>query len=54
MVLVLSTLLKLKTWQINYTQAFLQAPLEDDVFMWIPQGWYFDAATQQAAQTKHE
>ena len=48
MVLLLSTLLKLKSQQVNYTQqAFPQAPLDDDVFMWIPQGWYFDAATQQ-------
>ena len=33
MVLMLSALLKLKSWQVNYTQAFPQAPLDDDVFM---------------------
>jgi hypothetical protein len=49
MVLVLSALLKLKARQVDYTQAFPQAPLEDDVFMRIPQGWFFDPATQQLA-----
>ena len=47
MVLVLSVLLKLKSRQVDYTQAFPKAPLDDDVFMCIPQGWYFDATTQQ-------
>jgi hypothetical protein len=41
MVLVLSALLNLKSRQVDYTQAFPQAPLEDDVFMRIPQGWYY-------------
>ena len=47
MVLMLFTLLKLKSCQDDYTQTFLQAPLDDNVFMQIPQGWYFDATTQQ-------
>ena len=47
LVIMLSTLLKLKSWQINYTQAFPQAPLDDDIFMQIPQGWYFNAVTHQ-------
>jgi hypothetical protein len=47
MVLVLLALLKLKSHQVDYTQAFPQAPLVDDVFMKIPQGWYLDPATQQ-------
>ena len=47
MVLMLFALLKLKSQQVDYTQAFLQAPLDDDVFMRIPQGWYFDTTTQQ-------
>ena len=46
MVLVLSALLKLKSRQVDYTQAFPQAPLDNDVFMRIPQGWYLDSATQ--------
>ena len=50
MVLVLSTLLHLKSQQVDYTQAFPQAPLKDDVFMHIPQGWYFDPDSQQLCQ----
>ena len=46
MVLMLSALLKLKSRQVDYTQAFPQAPLDDDVCMWIPQGWYFDLDTE--------
>jgi hypothetical protein len=47
MVLVLSALLSLKSRQVDYTQAFPQAPLEDDVFMRIPQGWYYDPTSKQ-------
>ena len=47
MVLVLSALLHLKSRQVDYTQAFPQAPLDDDVFMHIPQGWYLDPESQQ-------
>ena len=47
MVLVLSALLRLKSRQVDYTQAFLQAPLNVNVFMHIPQGWYFDPESQQ-------
>jgi hypothetical protein len=54
MVLVLSALLKLKSRQVDYTQAFPQAPLDDDVFMRIPQGWYFDTATQQLKPHTHD
>ena len=47
MVLVLFALLQLKSRQVDYTQAFPQAPLDDDVFMRIPQGWYFNPESQQ-------
>ena len=50
MVMVLSTLLNLKSWQVDYMQAFPQAPLDDDVFMRIPQGWYLDPSTKQLHQ----
>jgi hypothetical protein len=50
MAMVLSTLLNLKSWQVDYTQAFPQAPLDNDVFMRIPQGWYFDPSTKQLHQ----
>ncbi len=36
--LLLSTILALKSRQVDYTQAFLQADLEDPVFMRLPQG----------------
>jgi hypothetical protein len=50
MVLVLSALLKLKSRQVDYTQAFPQAPLDDDVFMRIPQGWFYDSVTERLKQ----
>jgi hypothetical protein len=50
MAMVLSALLNLKSRQVDYTQAFPQAPLDDDVFMRIPQGWYFDPSTKQLHQ----
>ncbi len=43
--LLLSTILDLKQWQVDYTQAFPQAPLTEPVYMKIPQGWYVDAQT---------
>ena len=38
MVLILSAILGLKSHQVDYTQAFPQAPLDDPIFMQIPQG----------------
>jgi hypothetical protein len=43
--LLLSTILDLKQWQVDYMQAFPQAPLTEPVYMKIPQGWYVDAQT---------
>jgi hypothetical protein len=40
MMLIMSSILNLKTRQVDYTQAFPQATLDDPVFMQIPQGWY--------------
>jgi hypothetical protein len=42
LVLLLSTILNLKSRQVDYTQEFPQAPLEDPVYMRMPQGWYVD------------
>jgi hypothetical protein len=50
MVLVLSALLKLKSRQVDYTQAFPQAPLDDDVFMRIPQGWFYNPVMERLTQ----
>jgi hypothetical protein len=44
-------MLGLQSKQIDYTQAFLQAPLEDPVFMKIPQGWYFDLEANSIKQS---
>jgi hypothetical protein len=40
--LILSSILGLKSRQVDYTQAFPQAELKDPVFLRIPQGWYVD------------
>jgi hypothetical protein len=48
--LILSTFLNLKTHQVDYTQAFPQALLDDPVFMRIPQGWYVDHTDGQLQQ----
>jgi hypothetical protein len=50
MLLLLSNVLNLQTWQVDYTQAFPQAELEDPVFMHIPQGWYI----KNGQLTQHE
>ncbi len=40
MMLILSSLLNLKTCQVDYMQAFPQARLDDPVYMRVLQGWY--------------
>jgi len=45
--LILSSILDLKTCQIDYTQAFLQAELHDPVFIQIPQGWFIKEGIMQ-------
>jgi len=48
LMLILSSILNLRTCQIDYTQAFPQAKLEDPVFIHIPQGWHIkDGNLQQ-------
>jgi len=42
---ILLTVLSLASCQIAYTQAFLQANLDDLVYMCMPQGWYYDMVT---------
>jgi hypothetical protein len=43
LVLLLSTILILKSHQVDYTQAFPQVDLVDPVYMPLPQGWYISA-----------
>jgi hypothetical protein len=38
--ILLSTLMNLKTRQVDYTQAFPQAKLDEPVYMKVPQGWF--------------
>jgi hypothetical protein len=42
LLLLLSSILDLKQWQVDYTQAFPQAPLHDPVYVCVPQGWFID------------
>ena len=39
LLLVFSLLLELKTKQVDYTAAFVQAPIDTDVFISLPRGW---------------
>ena len=41
LLLVLSKTLNLQTRQVDYVQAFPQAPLKEDVYMDIPSGFYY-------------
>ena len=43
--LILLTILRLASHQINYVHAFPQATLNDPIYMRIPQGWYYDTTT---------
>ena len=43
LVFVLATMLGLKGCQVDYVQAFPQAPLDDPVFIQIPEGWKLDS-----------
>ncbi len=44
LILLLSTIMDLKSRQVDYTQAFPQAELTDPVYMRLPQGWYLDSS----------
>ena len=51
MVLDLSAILGLKSSQVNYNQAFPQAPLDNTIFMLIPQGWTYDPLQKKIVQS---
>ena len=40
LVLALATMLGLKSRRVDFTQAFTQSPIDSDVYMRIPQGWF--------------
>ena len=39
MLLILSITLRLDTMQVDYVSAFCQAPIKEDVYIEMPQGW---------------
>jgi len=47
---IMLTILDLASHQINYTQAFPQANLDDLVYMHMSQGWYYDMVTKWLQQ----
>jgi hypothetical protein len=51
MVLVLLAILGLKARQVDYTQAFPQAPPDDPAFMQIPQGWTYNPISKKLIQS---
>ena len=55
LVLVLSTIMNLHSQQVDFAQAFPQAPLSDPVYLKIPQGWYVDEhnTLQKHPDAKH-
>jgi len=56
LLLYLSTILNLKTRQVDYTSAFPQADLDIPVYMKVPQGWFVSAAGElrQHDDPKHQ
>jgi hypothetical protein len=50
LIMVLAATLDLKSRQVDYQQAFPQAPIDEDVYMRIPEGWAYDCSTKQLVQ----
>jgi hypothetical protein len=50
LIMVLASTLELKSRQVDYQQAFPQAPLDDDVYMRIPEGWAYDCKNETLVQ----
>jgi hypothetical protein len=44
--MILTATLSFRSRQVDYTQAFPQAPLDDNVYMHIPDGWAYDHTTE--------
>lgn len=54
LVLALATMPNLHSRQVDFTQAFTQSPIDTDVFMRIPQGWYYsDGDLHQHPNPRH-
>lgn len=50
LIMILAATLGLCSGQVDYTQAFLQAPLDNNVYMHIPSGWAYDHTTDSLGQ----
>ena len=48
--LILATMLGLPTQQIDFTQAFCNADIDEDVYISIPQGWYYNVLSNRQEQ----
>jgi hypothetical protein len=54
LVLALSSILGLPSRQVDFTQAFTQSPIDNAVYMKIPQGWYYkDGSLHQHQDPTH-
>lgn len=50
LLLLLSTILNLKSRQVDYAQASPQADLQDPIYMKLPQGWLYNIHTKSLQQ----
>ena len=53
LIMVLASTLELKSCQVDYQQAFPQAPLDDNVYMRIPEGWAYDCTNNTLVQVNN-
>lgn len=42
LIMILASMLGLPSCQVDFTQAFLNANIDTDIYMAIPEGWYYD------------
>jgi hypothetical protein len=50
--LILATMLGIPTQQIDFTQAFCNADINRDVYIGIPQGWYYSIVSENLNNTR--
>ena len=54
MMLILSAIYGFANRQVDYVQAFPQAPIDDEVYIRIPQGFMYDPSQQRLIQVKDD
>ena len=52
MMLILSAIYGFANRQVDYVQAFPQAPIDEEVYMRIPQGFMYDTSQQRLIQVE--